>query len=287
MDSQANQSDSSSIRKYFGDIDRSDTMTKQSLMNYEWIRLSSFKTFPASSNVSSIRLAQSGFYFLENGEEAICFCCGLKNESWNTTETVNEIHRRLSPNCKFIKGERTNNISIHGDSKHKTPREGVLNESSQPPHEASGGPEDIRYENNRHYRIESTKPPESTQPFPASEDAVGTPINVITNGSHLEPGSQIEQNSNRSRDNNTSENLRSVCRFPGILNEHPKHPEYAVKSVRLNSYAGWPSTKTVQPEELSTAGFYYAGKSFLKVKHEIVSRGRQFMKVFVAGYCSI
>lgn len=276
----------SSIRNYFSDIDKSESVRKEKFMNYEWIRLSSFKEFPASSKVSSIRLAQSGFYYSGNGEEAICFCCGLRNDSWNTTETVNEIHRRLSPNCTFSNGEQTNNVAIHGNR--NTLNEGSSNESSDPTEGASGGPEDISSENTRQYRIESTEPQQSTQHLPTSEDAVGVSNNVLTNSSREEFRSQIEQNRGRSRDRHINENRGSQCRFPGIVNEQPKHPEYVIKSVRLNSYMGWPSTSSVQPEALSIAGFFYAGKSSLIIsvynfdgeitsEHVYLSRKNEFI----------
>lgn len=257
---QATQCYPSSIRNYFSDIDKSGSVANNTFMKYEWIRLSSFKEFPTSSTVSSIRLAQSGFYYSGQGEEAICFCCGFRHDSWNTTESVNEIHRRLSPHCNFVKGEHTNNVAIQADSRPQPLGENISNESHHPAQGASGGSDDISPENNRQTRTESTNQSKSSQPSQSQKDAVGVSDYVLTKRSRQETSNRIGQIGGKPRDMHTNETRGSVTRFPGIVNERPKHPEYAIESVRLNSYTGWPSTNTVQPGELSTAGFFYAGK---------------------------
>ncbi|XP_013391201.1 E3 ubiquitin-protein ligase XIAP-like [Lingula anatina] len=45
----------------------------------------------------------------------------------------------------------------------------------------------------------------------------------------------------------------------GILTERPRHERYAIESTRVQSFANWPPSYTLRPEELARAGFFYAG----------------------------
>lgn len=40
---------------------------------------------------------------------------------------------------------------------------------------------------------------------------------------------------------------------------YPDHPEYAIETARLRSFAEWPRTMKQKPKELSEAGFFYTG----------------------------
>ena len=47
-----------------------------------------------------------------------------------------------------------------------------------------------------------------------------------------------------------------------ITTERSKRPEYACKYARLNSYDEWPRGHHLKKEDLTDAGFYFAGKFF-------------------------
>ncbi|KAL3882674.1 hypothetical protein ACJMK2_028991 [Sinanodonta woodiana] len=78
-------------------------------MKYEWGRYIIFRAFP---HVHPIRLSKSGFYYTGQGDETVCFACGLRNKNWKAGESPSEIHTRLSPNCKFANGNEDGNIPI-------------------------------------------------------------------------------------------------------------------------------------------------------------------------------
>ncbi|XP_053389605.1 baculoviral IAP repeat-containing protein 3-like [Mercenaria mercenaria] len=254
-----------SLKKYLNEIDRkSDKNIGR--MNHEWARYESFKTFPEESAVSSLRLAQAGFYFSGKGEEAVCFFCGLSNGKWTNKESVIELHKRLSPKCKFINGERTENVPIHGNG-----------ESEQNYGGACGGPEDFS-ENN------TTRETEQIEHIQYSSEITRT---------RNEVSQQTEQNleqTNTTTGNtyqNTLENERhsilqngssgqyseyrppeEIKRFPGITNEQPKHPDYATRSVRLSSFSQWQLGHVMKPEDLAEAGFFFCGTLlFPKICH--------------------
>ena len=52
----------------------------------------------------------------------------------------------------------------------------------------------------------------------------------------------------------------------GIVTDRPRHPNYAVEAVRLNSFVNWPSTKEQTPQMLAKAGFFYAGMDVLCIE---------------------
>ncbi|KAK3098054.1 hypothetical protein FSP39_015638 [Pinctada imbricata] len=46
----------------------------------------------------------------------------------------------------------------------------------------------------------------------------------------------------------------------GINTEKPKHPQFAVKSVREGTFKGWPEYVIQTPHDMAEAGFFYSGK---------------------------
>ena len=48
----------------------------------------------------------------------------------------------------------------------------------------------------------------------------------------------------------------------GINFEKPRYPTYAVLTVRINTYNGWPTYLDQTPRAMAMAGFFYAGMMF-------------------------
>ena len=53
-------------------------------VRHESVRVSSFKSwhFP---NIDYDKLVAAGFYYDNNGDEVICFCCGVRISGWQNT----------------------------------------------------------------------------------------------------------------------------------------------------------------------------------------------------------
>ncbi|XP_060585987.1 E3 ubiquitin-protein ligase XIAP-like [Ruditapes philippinarum] len=231
-----------SLKVYINGLEKnSDKSVK--CMNNEWARFESFKTFPEECPASALRLAKAGFYSTNNGQEAVCFSCGLNNEVWSDSEAVVDVHKRLSPDCKFINGETTENVSIHED--HKETQSG-----------ACGGPED-RHSN----RVETEQSQEQRNRQELSFDAVQSTTEHLSSSSinSQESGQQLVIGNGYRAQHSENIPTDDIQHFPGIINERPKHPDYAIKSVRLSSFAFWPSTNVMKPEDLTEAGFFFCG----------------------------
>uniref|UniRef100_H2Z962 Uncharacterized protein n=1 Tax=Ciona savignyi TaxID=51511 RepID=H2Z962_CIOSA len=63
-------------------------------------RMKTFEVWPAQNRtVSSVHLAQSGFFYFGNLDRVQCFSCGGVLRNWNYGDNVNNEHRRHFPHC--------------------------------------------------------------------------------------------------------------------------------------------------------------------------------------------
>ncbi|XP_053396712.1 baculoviral IAP repeat-containing protein 3-like isoform X2 [Mercenaria mercenaria] len=205
-------------------------------MNKEWARLYTFKDFPQSSNASPIRLAKAGFYYIGTREDVICFSCDLRIGSWTTNDTVSEIHQRLSPHCRYLTGEDKTNIPIHGDT-HLAQANVCVIEAENVCTSSS----DIRLNTReRSFIIGGANGSVRDEGSRCNSDIRTDHLQgSIEKMLFLQPNGQIEY-------------------YPGITTQKPKHPDYAIKSVRLSSFLNW-CPDVMEPEQLAEAGFYYTG----------------------------
>uniref|UniRef100_H2Z960 RING-type domain-containing protein n=1 Tax=Ciona savignyi TaxID=51511 RepID=H2Z960_CIOSA len=65
-------------------------------------QLKTFEVWPAQNRtVSSVHLAQSGFFYFGNLDRVQCFSCGGVLRNWNYGDNVNNEHRRHFPHCRY------------------------------------------------------------------------------------------------------------------------------------------------------------------------------------------
>lgn len=105
--------------------DQCDGMALQTLMKYQWGRLSSFRAFPVTSKHSLIRLAKTGFYSLGEGELVRCFSCECTIDT-SEDEPVEYTHLRLSPDCALARGQDSENIPISYQRQPDADRESAI-----------------------------------------------------------------------------------------------------------------------------------------------------------------
>ncbi|XP_060065235.1 baculoviral IAP repeat-containing protein 2-like [Ylistrum balloti] len=65
-------------------------------------RLASFFSFPFSSPVSTVSLAEAGFHYTGNKDEVVCHRCTCKYSGWQKHDDPKSIHKAISPDCTFI-----------------------------------------------------------------------------------------------------------------------------------------------------------------------------------------
>ncbi|XP_053396965.1 putative inhibitor of apoptosis [Mercenaria mercenaria] len=240
------------------------------MMNKEWSRFRSFMNFPAESVASTLRLAEAGFYYTGSGEEAVCFFCGLRNDAWSEDETVFEVHRRLSPHCRYICGGDTNNTAIHGDNRLKTVQN--YSKGSYFTSECGKTLSETHFEHFNFKKSDSENDKgnyaPSTHTARQSNEKYREEGNVClsrisTQHAFLENQCVNHSSTNQKHDiglKTVSTQLNGEIElYPRISDSRPKHSDYALLSKRLASFSQLPEQQQLDPADLAKAGFYSAG----------------------------
>nr|XP_022288103.1 baculoviral IAP repeat-containing protein 3-like isoform X2 [Crassostrea virginica]XP_022288104.1 baculoviral IAP repeat-containing protein 3-like isoform X2 [Crassostrea virginica] len=253
-----------------------DSRSSQSLhsMNLELIRLETFKNFPASRTISTIKLAKEGFYYSGHDDQVTCFSCGFEKSGWRVNDDPREIHRQQSPNCPFIQAQSVN-VPVGDGSNSQGPENVVqiaqqsasnLNSSENRPQsqrtEEATSDENLPSTSERdHIALPPVRNVETTS---VQRDPVSEPQN--TEETRCEENFTNQQQVHSSAINysarKTQEKINAFLRNLdplGINFDRPKYPAYAVLATRVSSYQGWPASLTQQPRDLGTAGFFYVG----------------------------
>ncbi|XP_061608230.1 baculoviral IAP repeat-containing protein 2 isoform X1 [Phyllopteryx taeniolatus] len=82
-------------------------------MRREQDRLDSFHAWSLSI-ITPTELAKAGFYFLGLGDHVACFSCGGQLSNWEPGDRASSEHQRHYPNCRLVRGDRTDNVSLAG-----------------------------------------------------------------------------------------------------------------------------------------------------------------------------
>ncbi|XP_068186704.1 baculoviral IAP repeat-containing protein 2 isoform X3 [Antennarius striatus] len=82
-------------------------------MRREQDRLDSFHSWTLSI-ITPTELAKAGFYYLGQGDRVACFSCGGQLSNWEPGDRAVSEHQRHYPNCRFVRGDRADNVSLGG-----------------------------------------------------------------------------------------------------------------------------------------------------------------------------
>ncbi|XP_056140468.1 baculoviral IAP repeat-containing protein 2 [Lampris incognitus] len=82
-------------------------------MRREQDRLESFHSWTLTI-ITPAELAKAGFYFLGQGDRVACFSCGGQLSNWEPGDRAVSEHQRHYPNCRFVRGDRADNVSLAG-----------------------------------------------------------------------------------------------------------------------------------------------------------------------------
>uniref|UniRef100_A0A3Q3BSV3 Baculoviral IAP repeat containing 2 n=1 Tax=Kryptolebias marmoratus TaxID=37003 RepID=A0A3Q3BSV3_KRYMA len=80
-------------------------------MRREQDRLDSFHSWTLSV-ITPAELAKAGFYYLGQGDRVGCFSCGGQLSNWEPGDRAVSEHQRHYPNCRFVRGDRADNVSL-------------------------------------------------------------------------------------------------------------------------------------------------------------------------------
>ncbi|KAL5018272.1 hypothetical protein ScPMuIL_003994 [Solemya velum] len=208
----------------------SSSASIEEIMIYEWNRFRSFVNFPRESPVYAIELSRAGFYHTGNRDEVVCFYCGARHSDWTYGDSPLRIHRHISPNCRFLNGNDTNNVRIsHINSESQL-------DSSQVSLLGNG----------------DGTPGHGNQTV---HDPANTPT-ITTSRSGISTSNEKGRNFGQYRESGNSNGTTDVF---GIFSQRPRYPRYAVLAIRISSFENWPRYSSISPQSLAQAGLFYIG----------------------------
>ncbi|XP_060554196.1 baculoviral IAP repeat-containing protein 3-like isoform X2 [Ruditapes philippinarum] len=222
----------------------------QTTMKYEMLRFCTLRSFPKGNKPYITRLAGAGFYYANEGDEVVCYCCARRRRNWTEFENPLEVHRELNPNCSFLIRNSEVNVSV---------RQSIESSTAE---SHSNLTTINRGQSNTNFRNELTEVNVSS--------AVVTGSQIQTNQNS--ENSSFASNVLSSRGGNQSVSLLPVD-VPQTTIENqssnnstgnvsssvtPKYPNYVSTTSRLSSFNDCGDI-VIPPDRLAQAGFFYAG----------------------------
>ncbi|CAG2200569.1 unnamed protein product [Mytilus edulis] len=249
-----------SLTNYFESISSGTPVSHGESMSNELLRVSSYSSFPREININLIKMAKTGFYYID-GRKTKCFSCGITYDRWKSGDDPVVIHKMLSPSCALLAEPRFSSSANQEEQTTVVP-------------------------NNTDSTVDTTTV--SSQGLNQSENAsstseprlqISSSYNGTSNNVQERQGNQQSSPSNRDRSSSATGNSQetqtskenqnatgtSSCQHNtefeslGIHLEKPKYPNYACLTVRISSFEGWPSYLDQSPRQMALAGFLFAG----------------------------
>lgn len=89
-----------------------ETVGAHESMKYEILRVCTFRHYPGEGKPFRILLASAGLYYASEGDEVVCYCCGLRRSGWREVDKPLQIHKQLKPSCDFLVRNHDFNVAI-------------------------------------------------------------------------------------------------------------------------------------------------------------------------------
>lgn len=220
-------------------------------------RLKSFDNWP-HSNVSSRLLAKTGLYYTGSHGTTFCYFCNLKFSKWQFVNYPVKTHYLMSPHCKLLNREHTNNIPIDAKSLDE-----ILPQRRSFDVCGTGDMEEVarEYITRRHHVHHDDV---------TASSKTALPIN--TDRGFLRHRVYPKETITSSRMSGTSTDNESIVVRHGAYPEETitssrmsvaniVYPQYSGAQSRLASFKRWPRGLRQKPEELASVGLYYTGFS--------------------------
>ena len=97
---------------YFKREVRGPPFTGNEEMQYEGIRLITFKDWPSWGAVWPTLLAKARFFYTKTADQVACFCCGGRLKTWEAGDSPMNEHKRFFPQCSFVTGRDSSNVPL-------------------------------------------------------------------------------------------------------------------------------------------------------------------------------
>ena len=102
----------SRMEPYFKRIIEGPPLKANEKMQYEGVRLMTFKDWPRWGAVWPTVLAKAGFFYTKTADQVACFCCGGRLKTWEAGDSPMTEHKRFFPRCRFVRGRDSTNVPL-------------------------------------------------------------------------------------------------------------------------------------------------------------------------------
>ena len=109
-------------------------------MQYEGIRLITFKDWPGWGAVWPTLLAKAGFFYTKTADQVACFCCGGRLKTWEAGDSPMTEHKRFFPRCTFVMGRDSTNVPLGEAPEVPSSKSGYYNQLAKRAAADSSGP---------------------------------------------------------------------------------------------------------------------------------------------------
>ena len=223
---------------YFMRLVKGPPFRRHEEMQYEGVRLNTFKNWPNWAAVWPTVLARAGFYCTGTEDQVACFCCSGRLKTWEAGASPLTEHRRFFPQCRFVSGQDSSN--------------GPLGEASEV---SSGG-------NWSRTNKKSDYCSQLAWGAAAERDQFCGP----TSFGHTTPAvsSRLPQRGQYASLQYSATNDTTLRAGPSMASGGGRHSlslkqqqERKLESKRVASFTNWPTTAYGCPANLAKAGLYY------------------------------
>ena len=97
---------------YFVRLVKGPAFRQNEEMQYEGVRLTTFKDWPGWGSVWPTVLAKAGFFYKKTADQVACFCCGGRLKTWEVGDSPMVEHKRFFPKCRFVTGRDSTNVPL-------------------------------------------------------------------------------------------------------------------------------------------------------------------------------
>ncbi|XP_051011847.1 baculoviral IAP repeat-containing protein 2 [Acomys russatus] len=267
-----------------GTVSSYQTKESKEKMTYDFscelYRMSTYSAFPAGVPVSERSLARAGFYYTGVNDKVKCFCCGLMLDNWKQGDSPVDKHRQLYPSCSFV--QTLLSASLQAPPKSTPPVRSTF-ARSLPSQQGAGhssllsAPLNCAAEEDFSSRTSPCSYAMSTEEARLLTYSMWplsflSPAELARAGLYyVGPGDMVacfacggRLNDWEPKDDAMSEHRRHFPDCPFLENSSEtqrlsiSNLSMQTHSARMRTFVYWPSGVPVQPEQLASAGFYYA-----------------------------
>uniref|UniRef100_A0A8C0A828 Baculoviral IAP repeat containing 2 n=1 Tax=Bos mutus grunniens TaxID=30521 RepID=A0A8C0A828_BOSMU len=206
-------------------------------------RMSTYSTFPAGVPVSERSLARAGFYYTGVNDKVKCFCCGLMLDNWKQGDNPIEKHKQLNSFTHSLSPTLEHGRSFSGSYSNLSPN--PINsravEDFSPlrtnPYSYAMSTEEARFLTYQMWPLTFLSPSELAR----------------AGFYYIGPGDRVACFACGGTLNNWEPKDDAMFSISNLSMQ--------THAARLRTFMYWPSTVSVQPEQLASAGFYYVGRN--------------------------